>query len=572
MKTLLVSLKESDSALLPGFAKTWGVDPRKLDADEIPGAIEEIMCDPEYAGPVWDRLTESQRGIMQTLLGGINKGRMALAMFEPMYGEIRKMGKGAIEREKPLENPASDAEALFYRGFIFEGYEQTQSGIRSVVYVPPDFAAVLPMHRTSYDDLDDVTDDAFIESGPLEALDDSLIEDVQPADTTIIDDMTTLLAYLQVAGAGVDTGTLSEKDTQHIIGHLLNQNEARLEFLFGVGISGNLIEIQEQKAYPRRAETRRWLEATRVRQLKILADAWLNSTVYRDLWQVPGLHPEPTGWSYDPVMARKGVLEFMQVYVPQHGWWSVNDLILILKGVNPDFQRPGSDYDSWYIRNDNDEYLKGIESWDAVEGSLIEFYLYGPLHWLALTDLAEEAVRLTAFGRPFVSDAPWPKQAENEELIRVEADGTLYVSRRVSRFERFQAMRFTSWLAASPDEGYIYKLNAEGIRSAATQGIHTGHIAAFIKRMLSDNPVPEGIARLLETWKGGATAGTTLERLLVLRTTDVATMDYVLNEPGLRRYLRAQLGPMAVVVDPNQWNVLRDTLGEHGIMLDVLDD
>ena len=39
---------------------------------------------------------------------------------------------------------------------------------------------------------------------------------------------------------------------------------------------------------------------------------------------------------------------------------------------------------SWYIRNDAGEYLSGFESWDAVEGSLIEFYIAGPMHWLGL--------------------------------------------------------------------------------------------------------------------------------------------------------------------------------------------
>ena len=80
--------------------------------------------------------------------------------------------------------------------------------------------------------------------------------------------------------------------------------------------------------------------------------------------------------------------------LPDHGWVSINDLIEIIKEFEPDFQRLNGDYDSWYIRNDAGDFLTGFESWDAVEGSLIEFYLVGPMHWLGLVDIGEDVVRV----------------------------------------------------------------------------------------------------------------------------------------------------------------------------------
>ncbi len=44
---------------------------------------------------------------------------------------------------------------------------------------------------------------------------------------------------------------------------------------------------------------------------------------------------------------------------------------------------------SWFIRRISDEqYLRGFESWDEVDGALIRYLITGPLHWLGLVELA----------------------------------------------------------------------------------------------------------------------------------------------------------------------------------------
>ena len=63
------------------------------------------------------------------------------------------------------------------------------------------------------------------------------------------------------------------------------------------------------------------------------------------------------------------------------------------------------------------EYLSGFESWDAVEGSLIEFYIVGPMHWLGLVDVGDDVLRLTAYGRAFLKLGEWlePGRATDED-------------------------------------------------------------------------------------------------------------------------------------------------------------
>lgn len=606
MHTLVQMLQESDAALLPILAQRWGVSvSKKAKADTVIASLEAAMLDPAGAEKMYDSLNDKERGVLQTLLG--SGKRMAMPLFSRLYGEIRKMGAGAIEREKPHENPVSAAESLFYKGLIGQRNDKIGGGLGPVIYVPDDLAAVLPIHKTGYNanvldaeaeqerataaatntvsagggagrgkaapavavipDTDDDDDVTFM----IDNLEDA--QNVRQADTSIVDDMTTLLAYLQLNSGMVDPETgLDDATREAVLPHMLVPDSNRLDFLLEIGLSADLIELQNGKAFPKRAEVRRWLSEKRSSQLKWLADAWRGSIVYRDLWHTPGLHPEPTGWPYDPVVARGALLEFLIDLVPKQGWWSVFDFVDAVKEVDPDFQRPGGDYDSWYIRNDAGEYLNGSESWDAVEGALLEFYVFGPIHWLGLADVGDEAARLTAYGRAFLdASQTWPTPPDPEEKVIVHPDGTLLASRKVPRLDRFQLARFTTWEepATLAGDHYVYKLDAAGVQRAAAQGINTGHIASFIGRML-DNPnaIPAPIARLLENWRSGPASSVSVERLLVLRTTAPETLDFIFNAPALRRFLGARLGPMAAAVRQDQWEGLQAALGEQGIAVE----
>lgn len=595
MRSLLVSLRESDAALLPILAKRWGVDTSNMNTIDATAALNAAMLEAPRAERMWGSLTDEQRGALQTLIGA--RGKMALVLAERVLGKIRKMGTGAIQREKPDENPASIGEALFYRGLIYEGFEQVPAGARPVVFVPDDLMAVLPAHKTSYDSFEPspsvpgpsavpgtapvpggAAAAAYMDDdGPtIDALDADTLDTITPADTSIVDDMTTLLAYIQLNHPMLkshdETLHLGDSDRAALASHLLYGDDMRLSFMLEIAISADLVEVSAGQASVRRAEARRWLEEKRAAQVKRLADAWRVSPIYRDLWHVPGLRPEPTGWPYDPIVARGAVMLFLRDYVPRQSWWSMDELITTIKETEPDFQRPGGDYDSWYIRNEQGDYLTGFESWDAVEGALLEFYLLGPLHWLGMMDLAEDAARLTAYGRAFVTGEMWPSPPDTEEKVTVQPDGTLIATRRVPRIDRFQMARFTSWYSPATLDGapYTYRLNAQGIQQAEAQGITTGHIHAFVTRMLDGAALPAPIAHLLETWQAGPTSSVTLERVLILRTTAIETLDFIMDKPALRRYMGARLGEMAAIVRADQWEALRDALGEHGIEVDVL--
>lgn len=582
MRTLNRSLREGDPGLLPTLARVWDVDTENLlDTGEIIDAITSAMLNPDNTERVWNTLSEEQRGRLFILIGAPS-AKMTMNKAEMMFGKIRKLGAAQIDRERPDKNPTSIAEALYYRGLISIGYEQVPTGAQQIIYIPDDLLGVLPTHKTQYEHLEE-DEDVFPDEDEdgeapvgIEQLDE--VNNARHADTSVVDDLTTLLAYLQLQAPMLDVDAriqqfedyrLAQTDRNTVMPQLLTHGDERLTFLVGLALSADLLEVQSGRAITKRAEARRWLAASRAEQVRTLVEAWRESHLYRDLWHVPGLHPEPGGKldSYDPTAVRRAVLGFIADLAPSQAWWSIDSFVETVKETDPDFQRPGGDYESWYIRNEAGDYLEGFESWDAVEGALLEYYLFGPMHWLGLADVADDAARLTAYGRAALNLGPWPTPPDPQDKVVVKEDGTLLVSRKVSRIDRFQVARFTTWI--SPGDPYTYKLDARGVSRAATQGINTSHISAFISKQLSDAPLPPTIARLLESWRSGPATSVSLERLLVLRTTSPDVMDRIWEAPGLRRYLGARLGEMAVIVRPDQWEALRDALGEQGIEVEV---
>lgn len=567
MQNLLNTLRDTDAGMLPPLAQVWGLKMENLDADATVKALHDVMLTPENAETVWDTLDDRQRGALQMLLASGRK--MPTNQFEIAFGKIRKMGKGAIEREQPHKNPQSVAEALFYRGLIAESFEQGTSGMRPIIYVPEDLARVLPVHKTAYANLkDDLEDEDLYGEVPskLNLIEADFLELVEPADTSIVDDMTTLLAYLRVQSAEVEEDAFLPVETERIGPHMLVMGEPRLTFALGVGVAADLITTQEGRAYAKRTSLQSWLGNQRWQQLKALTDAWRKTPLYQELWHVPGLFPE-SGTNYDAQAARGAVLAMIKELAPPDDWWSIEEFITLVKAKIPDFMR--DDFDSWYIRNARDDYLSGPDSWDAVEGAYLEFILMGPLHWLGLLDLAEDAAHLTVWGRAFLGLVDWPQPTIPEELISYDEDENhLIASRKVPTIDRFQLARFTNWLPTG--DPYEYILDADSIQRAGQQGITTGHIAAFLTRHLGEQ-LPEHLAKLLEIWQGGGSAAeVSFERLLVMRTTSPEILDRLYDEPAYRRYMGARLGPMAVVIRSDQSDALKKALEEAGIHIEMI--
>lgn len=565
MRLLLPTLLDHDPGLLAIIAGRWDVDLESLDHREAAETLAAAMLNPDRAAAEWMRLTDAERGALQTLLGAPDH-KMAEAQFSRIFGEIRQMGPARREREKPHLNPANVTETLFFRGLIARASDESKTGMQSFVYVPADLAAVLPSHETGFD-LSDREDDSAGWRGESSLQP----ETVAPATTTIVDDMTTLLAYLQIAQAPSDKDALYRQIDEALSPYWLSQPAPGWQALL-ISLAGSmgLASVENGMFKPVPARARQWLEDSRPRQVRALAEAWRNCTLYNDLWHTPGLTPEDTGWRNDPLLARQTVLTYLEM-VPPHDWWPIADLIALVKAEEPDFQRPAGDYDSWYIRDAaTGDYLRGFESWDRVDGMVLWFILAGPMHWLGLVDLGNDGTlcRLTVYGRALCGETDWPDPPAEHVHAAIRADGVILAPRTLSRYERFQLARITEW--GAPGDPYEYRLSAASLRRASEQGIKTDAIAAFLRRVSGD-ALPDALAQSLAHWQQAGSADAWLTQAVILRTSTEEAMTAILETPELRRYLGAVLGPTAVIVRTGQENDLTDALRQHGILVDADD-
>src|SRR5690606_39732442 len=103
-----------------------------------------------------------------------------------------------------------------------------------------------------------------------------------------------------------------------------------------------------------------FLDKTRAEQRRTLFDAWRASPEGNDLCRTPELEGVEAGsWHNDPLQTREAVLRLFGHLQPG-AWYSQADVIRAIREIEPDFQRPTGDYDTWYIRNHTtQEFLKG---------------------------------------------------------------------------------------------------------------------------------------------------------------------------------------------------------------------
>lgn len=567
MYTLAQTFANYDFELIKVIAAKWDVDlGRGKDARAAGEKLAAGMLDQAKAEQAWAALDDQQRGAVQSLLQ--SGGKYIAALFTRMFGEIRQVGPGKLEREKIHLNPASVAEALYYRGLISTGFEPGKQGTQPITYVPTDLMPLLPAKQTGYKvEPEAVRSEPVVTNVPQP-------DNIKPAETQIVDDLTTLLAYLRIVDTEIgDDGILPDADRAQLKPYLLGSiAPARSALMIALARDLNLVAGAPLK--PNGLEAKKWLELHRPAQLQRLVETWQRTTRYNELHFVPGLKLEPGQSQNDPLLARQTILTYLES-VPSNGWWNVDELISAVKEDEPDFQRPNGDYDSWYIRETSSgKYLKGIDTWDQVDGAHLRFIITGVMNGLGLIDTASNgtAARLTVYGRAALEIGEYPKPAADDTTakISIQPNGEISVPRHFSRFERFQLARFTQWLdATGPSEPFLYRVCVEGLAIAEVQQINAEKITSFLKRA-SDGLVPPEVTLLIDSWgKGGAGSAATISRPVLLQLSSPDALNDIMKAPDVRRYLGARIGENTVVVQPDKWEALVTALGTVGIVVNV---
>jgi len=555
VRDLYHTLLDYDVPLLRAIAEQWDITLTAKQPREIAAELAEHLSRPEVLRLAWE--DERCRPALQALIAA--GGRLPAPQFDRQFGEVRLLGPGRLERDRPWTAPANPAEALWYRGLIGRGFEPGPAGPQAFVFIPSDLLTNLGEQRT-------------VSSEPLPPI----VHCPAPAaftsaPTSLADDMGTLLAYLQIARAASDAPrSLPQQHRRALARFLLDptgaiEGKGRFAFMWSIGLGAGLITAAGRYLKPEPGRARAWLSAGREAQLAALAATWRDSSTWNDLWHVPSLLPEDTGWRNDPLLARQAILRWL-ARCPAETWCDLAALIASVKAHEPDFQRPSGDYSSWYLRDAaSGAYLQGFASWDAVEGALIAFIINGPLHWLGLTDIAPGAFRLTQRGARFLAGEPPPPDEEKTARLSVHPDGRLSIPRAANRYERFQAARIAAWVSAG--DVYSYKLTPASLTRAGQQGISLKQALAFLGRA-SGGRLPDPLLRALRRWEGAGTQ-VRLRDMVVLQVTSAEVLEALRAAPATRRYLGEALGPLAVAVRRADWPRLEQAIRELGYLPEV---
>ena len=548
MPDLTHSLLKQDIGHLRIIAEFWGLELESIEADSAREELSASLLDFELLAELMGALSPQASSAITDLVN--SGGRIPWATFTRKYGDIREMGAGKRDRERPHLKPSSTAEMLFYRGILARAFFETDKGSQEFAYIPDDLLLLIESREAGADEAPATAEALGRPASPKE------VGTVISADDHILDDATTLLAALRM---GKTMGSASSSHSQGV------QAETQRHTLTGTRAfalhtlltSAKL--IKKNTLNPEAVKT--FLECPRQEALKMLQDAWMESTTFNELRLVPGIICEGE-WTNQPQETREFILNLLDA-VPEGKWWSLGAFIRDVKTKYADFQRPAGDYDSWFIKRESDGvYLRGFSYWDQVDGALVKYFITGVLHWLGQVDLsiAEGAAEASAFRITSIGD-----KKEERGKITVSSNGKITIPRDAPRVVRYQVSRFCEWDEPKKDD-YLYRITTRSLTSAKEQGLKAEQLLALLAKHTNGN-VPPSLVKALKRWEVNGTEARA-ETQVVLRVTKPEVLEEM-RKSKAAKYLGEVLSPTAVVVKGEAIQKVMETLTELGILGDI---
>jgi hypothetical protein len=540
MPDLYTSLQKHDLGHIRIVAGLWGLE---LDSNETDAALKELcasLLDPDLLAEILEALNPEAQTALEALVA--KNGRVPWVEFTRRFGDVREMGAGKRDREKPHHNPASTAEILFYRALLARAFFNTANGPQEFAYIPDDLLKLIHYkeHKIQEEKEKEISVDSVdsvVHPEPL-GRPATPVEKAHsiPSNDLILDDATTLLAALRL---GIEPPELS----------------LPCKVLEGFLRSTKVI----LKSGPKPEKVKTFLEAPRYDALQMLADAWLESETFNELRQLPGLFFEGK-WQNQPVVTREFLLNLLDA-IPEGKWWSLPAFIRDVKAKYPDFQRPAGDYDSWFIKREADgEYLRGFAHWDQVDGVLIRYFITGILFWLGQVELAspEEGVEPTAFR--VISEKVKGRSEDGKIVAR--SNGQVAVPRFAPRAVRYQVARFCEWDDAREDE-YRYIITPSSLKKAGEQGLKVEHLLSLLAKYTVGG-IPPVLVKALKRWEANGTEAR-VQTQVILRVSRPEVLEE-LRKSKAARFLGEMLGPTTVVIKDGAQSKVLAALAELGLL------
>jgi hypothetical protein len=541
MPSLKYTLREYDLDFLSRIARSWDVEISQKDKSSALTDLLGCMLDEQRFLEKIKLLPETARAALEELQE--NGGVIALDVFTRKHGEIRTFGAAKREREEPDLHPVSTSEVLWYAGLIGKGFLQREGEVREAVYLPEEFLTISQKHIH-----------APMRIAPRPAVDQTP-RHIRPASSQILDHLTDLLAA-QRMGRRLDPQVFQQWKIPEL-------------FLTGVLQTGGIIDAKEQ---PVQEQVKEFLQLSRKSALFEVVNVWIGSGKINDLRMIPGLVFEGN-WKNDPQIPRRFLLEILNP-LSQGTWYSLSSLVEQVREKQPDFQRFGGDYNSWFIRKEGtDEFLGGFENWNEVEGALLRYLVTGPLHWLGIVDLAltrpdgqVTAFRLTAPGACVLAGTGIPTDFLENEEIEFKQSNILGLHENAPCSLRYQVGRFAR-LARISGRTSWYQITPETLKTASEQGLSLRQLMQLLEKG-QKKPLPLAFRTLVDRWeKHGLEAE--LRTGLLLKFSTPETCSLFNKHPRSAPMILEQLNPVTLLLQPNSGDAVQRLLAELGILAET---
>ncbi len=558
MRSIIRALEDHELITLRVIGEWWELDLTGSNQKEAVGALAARLAQVDMQQELY-YLPQEEMAALQDLVG--QGGRVPVAAFSREHGEVRMMGPGRMEREEPWLDPVSAAEALWYRGFLYRGFDEGGDGLLEFYYLPDEWLDQFP--REQQPQIEETVTSTSLNTAVSHLQSVSPPTEVQTAVTDAVDDLTTLLALALNNNLQMEHG--AELDTW-----LLNPDPERRSLLLTLAREMGMIKEAQQGWRPTKTAVT-WLKQSRDGQLQALAEAWSRSP-WNDLCHTPGLNCEGDGWQNDPLTARTALLDGL----PRNTeWYALTDLVAHIKKTEPDFQRPDGNYNTWYIRDvASGDFLKGVETWEQVEGRLLRFLVEGALTWLGMVETAAAgtatagtaAYRLTPRALAWLQDED-PQPDRVEVPIVVHPDGRVQVPTNANRYQRFQTARICEPQPVVPGKPFLYRLTPCALANAKAKGIQPSRILEFLESV-NGRPLSKSVRRAVTRYaERGVEAR--LEDVIVLRVSDSTILETLRSNPKTRDYIGESLGENAAVINRQSWPKFHAAVAQLGLLLDI---
>ena len=546
MPDLRNSLSRMDFNQLKIVAEKWRLPFSAPDAREgvnqlidhmlVFGALQEIL----------ENLTTLEKEAL-LWLDSVD-GKEPWTHFTRRFGEIREMGAGRVDRERPDRDPISPAEGLWYRALVARGFFETDSGPLEFAYIPEDIRGLVmivlnPMNSSQSREF------VCRKAVPRER------KHLLPASDICLDHTCTLLSGWRM---NLDPDV-----------HLPGISQGEVDFYRTLFSTMSLLA---EDGTPAPEKIRVFFDKPLGERFLLLWQSWRTSDTHQDLSLTPDIQIEGI-LELDPGRVRELLINLLKDLDPET-WWSIESFISQVKEKYPDFQRTGGEYDSWYIKSKSTgEYLRGFNHWEEVEGELLKYLLAGPMHWLGLLDLGliEEdgqpaSFRFSAYaGDLFNVQVPSIAVRKPEE-VQIRSKGEIRMTMNVPHKTRYQVSRFCEWYPVKA-EAYLYAISPASLSRAEKQGLRVAHLLSLL--MNYAEAIPPNILAALERWEKQGVQSSVAQKT-ILRLGSPAVLKS-LKKSKASRYILEQIGPTVVIIREGSEDKIAEVLVELGFFLELED-